>query len=36
MGQIERITGKAVCFKRIYVSGMYPDGTCFDGKEEHV
>ena len=36
MGQIERITGKAVCFKRIFVSGMYPDGTCFDGKEEHV
>lgn len=36
MGQIERITRKAVCFKRIYVSGMYPDGTCFDGKEEHV
>lgn len=36
MGQIERITGKAVCFKRIYVSGMYPDGSCFDGKEEHV
>ena len=36
MGQIERITGTAVCFKRIYVSGMYPDGTCFDGKEDHV
>lgn len=35
-GQIERITGKAVCFKRIYVSGMYSDGICFDGKEEHV
>ena len=35
-GQIERITGRAVCFKQIYVSGMYPDGTCFDGKEEHV
>ena len=35
-GQIERITRKAVCFKRIYVSGMYPDGTCFDGKEDHV
>ena len=36
MGQIERIREKAVCFKRIYVSGMYFDGTCFDGKEEHV
>ena len=35
-GEIERITGKAVCFKRIYVSGMYPDGICFDGKEDHV
>lgn len=36
MGEIERITKKAVCFKRIYVSGMYPDGICFDGKEDHV
>lgn len=36
MGQIERITEKAICFKRIFVSGMYPDGTCFDGKEDHV
>ena len=35
-GQIDRITKKAVCFKQIYVSGMYPDGTCFDGKENHV
>lgn len=35
-GEIERITGKAVCFKRIFVSGMYPDGMCFDGKEDHV
>ena len=35
-GKIERITGKAVCFKRIYVSGMYHDGTCFEGKEDHV
>ena len=35
-GEIERITGKAVCFKHIYVSGMYPDGMCFDGKENHV
>lgn len=36
MGQIERVTKKAVCFKRIYVSGTYFDGECFDGKEEHV
>lgn len=36
MGEIERITGKAVCFKRVYVSGMWLDGNCFDGKEDHV
>lgn len=36
MGQIERITKKAICFKRIYVSGMYMDGECFEGKEDHV
>lgn len=35
-GEIERITEKAICFKRILVSGMYPDGMCFDGKEDHV
>lgn len=35
-GEIERITKAAVCFKRIYVSGMYDDGICFDGKEGHV
>lgn len=35
-GKIERFTKKAVCFKAIYVSGMYPDGTMFNGKEEHV
>lgn len=35
-GQIERVTTKAVCFKRIFVLGMYPDGMCFDGKEDHV
>lgn len=27
---------QAVCFKRIYVLGMYPDGMCFNGKEDHV
>ena len=36
MGEIEKITGKAVCFKRIFVSGMYHDGMCFGGKEDHV
>lgn len=25
-----------ICFKRIMVDGMYPDGTCFEGKEDHV
>lgn len=35
-GEIERITRNAVCFKRIYVSGMYTDGICFDRKEDHV
>lgn len=28
-GQIERITPKNICFKRIYVSGMYMDGEFF-------
>lgn len=35
-GQIEKITNRAICFKRIFVSGMYDDGMCFDGKEDHV
>lgn len=35
-GQIEKISRNAVCFKRIFVSGMYPDGEMFDGKEDHV
>ena len=35
-GQIERRTRDNICFKMIYVEGMYPDGTCFDGKEDHV
>lgn len=35
-GQIEKITKKHICFKRIYVSGMYPDGLTFKGKEDHV
>ncbi len=36
MGQIEKITKDKVCFKRIFVSGMFPDGVMFDGKEDHV
>ena len=35
-GQIERYTKTKICFKRIYVEGMYPDGICFEGKEDHV
>ena len=35
-GQIEKITNRAICFKRIFVSGTYDDGMCFDGKEDHV
>lgn len=35
-GQIEKITQKHICFKRIYVCGMRSDGICFDGKEDHV
>ena len=35
-GQIERVNPKHICFKRIFFSGMYPDGTTFDGKEDHV
>lgn len=27
---------KSICFQRIYVSGMYPDGDGFGGKESHV
>ena len=25
-----------ICLKRIFISGMYTDGTMFDGKEDHV
>lgn len=36
-GQIERISkDRRVCFQRIYISGMYPDGECFESKEDHV
>lgn len=35
-GTIERKTKDNICFERIFVEGMYPDGLCFDGKEEHV
>jgi len=35
-GCIEKINAKNICFKRIFVEGMYTDGECFDGKEDHV
>lgn len=35
-GCIEKKTKENVCFERIMVEGMYPDGICFEGKEEHV
>ena len=35
-GSIEKKTRENVCFNRIMVDGMYPDGCCFEGKEEHV
>ena len=35
-GQIEKKNDKKVCFKRIHVDGMYFDGICFVGKEDHV
>lgn len=36
MGCINKKTKKNICFQRIYVSGVYPDGDCFEGKEDHV
>lgn len=35
-GTIERKAKDNICFERIFVEGMYPDGLCFVGKEEHV
>ena len=37
-GQIERVNKNKnlILFKRIFVRGMYGDGTFFDGKEDHV
>lgn len=35
-GRIEKKNHRNICFERIYVYGMYMDGVCFDGKEEHV
>ena len=35
-GCIERKSGDKICFQRILVEGMYPDGDCFVGREGHV
>ena len=35
-GRIEKTTERHICFSRIFVSGMYPDGDMFEGKEDHV
>ena len=35
-GEAEKITKDKICFKRIYISGMYPDADCFEAKEDHV
>lgn len=35
-GEVSKITKNYVCFRWIFVSGMFPDGDMFDGKEDHV
>lgn len=35
-GCIEKKAGTNICFQRIEVEGMYFDGACFVGREEHV
>ena len=35
-GEVETFGKGTICFKRIYVDGMYPDGLMFEGKEDHV
>ena len=35
-GQIEKINSKRICFKRISLCGMFPDGETFIGHEDHV
>lgn len=35
-GEIEKVVEKHICFKRIFISGMFLDGEMFDGKEDHV
>lgn len=35
-GKIEKITKENICFERVFIGGMYPDGIMFDGKEDHI
>lgn len=35
-GRIEKVKPKHICFKRIFISGMYSDGMMFEDKEDHV
>lgn len=35
-GEIEKKNSSNICFKRIYVEGMYFDGQMLEGKEDHV
>lgn len=35
-GEIKRFSKRGICFKRIFISAMYPDGGMFDDKEDHV
>lgn len=35
-GKIEKKTSRRVCFRDIAITGMFPDGVIFEGKEDHV
>lgn len=35
-GQIEKVNAKYICFKRIFISGMYSNGEIYEDKEDHV
>ncbi len=35
-GEIDRIAQNNICFKRIFIEGMFSDGYMFDEKEDHV
>lgn len=35
-GCVEKTSNGHICFQKIFIEGMYGDGYCFDGKEQHV